>query len=83
MAEKESGLTLDRPAVYQIRLPGVIDSCWTDWDGELTVAIEIDDQGAPITVLTGELDQAGLHGLLRRLYMMGLPILSVQYVVGG
>ena len=43
------------------------------------MAIEIEDEGsdAPVTVLTGEVEQAALHGLLRRLYSLGLPLISV------
>ena len=34
----------------------------------------------PITTLTGEVDQAALHGLLRRLYALGLPLVSVIWI---
>jgi hypothetical protein len=33
--------------------------------------------GQPVTILTGTFDQAGLQGLLRRLYSLGLPLISV------
>jgi hypothetical protein len=34
----------------------------------------------PVTTLTGAVDQAALHGLLRRLYSLGLPLISVNCV---
>lgn len=76
---KEAGhrLSLDRPATYQIRVPGRIDKSWSDWVGEITIRIECEGDGPPYTILTGTLDQAALQGLLRRLYSLGLPLVSV------
>ena len=68
-------LTLDRPATYRIRVPGELDESWTDWDGKMTVTVE--SEGPPVTSLTGTVDQAALHSLLRRLYSLGLPLISV------
>ena len=68
-------LTLDRPATYQIKVPGVLGKSWSDWAGGMTVTVEGNDP--PVTTLTGNLDQAALHGLLRRLYSRGLPLISV------
>ena len=34
----------------------------------------------PVTTLTSTVDQAGLQGLLRRLYALGLPLISVERV---
>ena len=42
--------------------------------------VERDDDGLPITILTGMLDQAALLGLLRQLYSLGLPLISVVCV---
>ena len=71
-------LTLHQPATYQIKVPGQLDESWTEWDGRMTVAVEADDDGQPVTILTGELDQAALQGMLRRLYALGLPLISVN-----
>ena len=70
-------LTLDRPATYQIKVPGVLDERWLVWDEQIIVSVERDDDGPSVTVLTGVLDQASLHGLLRRLYALGIPLISV------
>jgi hypothetical protein len=76
---KESGrkLSLDRPATYQIKVPGHLDETWSDWAGGMTITIESEGDGPPLTTLTGSLDQAALQGLLRRLYSLGLPLVSV------
>jgi hypothetical protein len=82
MNEPKQKLTLDRPVTYQIKVPGCLDDSWSDWDGKMTVAIESSGEGPPITTLTGVLDQAALQGLLRRLYALGLPLISVHWVQG-
>jgi hypothetical protein len=70
-------LTLDQSATYQIKVPGELDERWSDWSGPMTVTVESDDDGLPVSTLTGPLDQAALLGLLRRLYSLGLPLISV------
>ena len=72
--------TLARPATYQIKVPGHLDESWSDWVGGITISVENDDDGLPITTLTGTIDQAALQGLLRRLYSLGLPLISVNCV---
>jgi hypothetical protein len=74
-------LTLDRPASYQIKVPGHIGERWSDWARGMTITVESKGDGLPITVLTGTVDQAALLGLLRRLYSVGLPLLSVVCVM--
>jgi hypothetical protein len=73
-------LTLHRPAVYEIKVPGELDESWSDWAGGMTIAVESEGQGPPVTTLTGIVDQAALHSLLRRLYSLGLPLISVVCV---
>ena len=75
--------TLYRPAIYQIQVPVELDERWSEWIGELTIAVEIDDDGRPVTTLTAGLDQAALHGLLRRLYSLGIPLISVICMDAG
>ena len=77
MKEAKHKLTLDRPAIYQIKVPGERGGSWSDWVGGMTTMVESEGDGPPVTTLTGALDQAALHGLLRRLYAMGLPLISV------
>jgi hypothetical protein len=80
MKEVKQKLTLDRPAAYQIKVPGHLDESWSDWAGGMTIIVESEGDGPPIATLTGTVDQAALHGLLRRLYSLGLPLISVNYV---
>ncbi len=66
--------------VYQIRVKGHLGSQWTDWFGGLTVTLEEDGD----TLLTGPVvDQAALHGLLRKVRDLGMSLLSVSPVEPG
>ncbi len=63
-----------QPMVYQIRIEGHLGRQWTDWFGGLTITLEDNDD----TLLTGPVvDQAALHGLLRKVRDLGMPLLSV------
>ena len=70
-------LSLDRPVVYQVKIPGHLQGAWQDWVGEMAAETSCDETGESITTLTGKLDQAALIGLLRRLYSLGLPLISI------
>jgi hypothetical protein len=84
MKESKQIPTLYRPATYQIQVPGQIGESWSEWVEGMAIAVESegDDEGnsRPVTTLTGRLDQAALQGLLRRLYSLGLPLISVVCV---
>ena len=68
---------LDRPMVYQIRVEGHLGPKWTDWFGGMTVTLEDDGE----TLLTGPVvDQAALHGLLRKVRDLGMPLISAVRV---
>ena len=76
-------LTLDQAATYQIKVPGHLDESWSDWAGGMTITLESGGDGPPTTALTGVVaDQAALQGLLRRLYSLGLPLISVNCIEG-
>ncbi len=77
MKKDKQKLTLDKPVTYQIKVPGKLDEMHSDWSGLMTVMVGNDD-GSPVTTLTGSVDQAALQGLLRRLYYLGLPLISVN-----
>ena len=64
-------------------MPGEIDMSRADWAGRMVLTVESEGDGPPITTLTGDFDQAALHGLLRRLYSLGLPLISVIWVEDG
>jgi hypothetical protein len=83
MQKGKQKLTLDGPAIYEITVPGELDESWTEWDGRMTLRVECEGDSPPVSILTGTLDQAALHGLLRRLYALGLPLISVVFLECG
>jgi hypothetical protein len=65
------------PGFYEIRLKGHLHDRWAEWFDGLTITRE--DNGE--TLLAGPVvDQAALHGLLRRVRDLGLPLVSVMQV---
>lgn len=63
------------PDRYEIRLQGRLDDSWSDWFEGFTLAGE----GDGTTTLTGPvIDQAALHGLLRRVGDLGVTLISVN-----
>jgi hypothetical protein len=61
--------------VYQIRIKGHLGRQWADWFEGLTITLE--DNGD--TLLTGQvIDQAALHGLLKKVRDLGIPLISVN-----
>jgi hypothetical protein len=66
--------TLGRPARYEIRVEGVLDSRWAAWFG----GVQFESQGTQ-TVIFGLLaDQPALHGLLAKIRDLGLCLISVH-----
>lgn len=63
-----------QPMNCQIRLKGHLGEQWSAWFADLAVTLQ--DNGE--TLLEGPVvDQAALHGLLRKVRDLGLPLLSV------
>ena len=83
MKEIKEKPTLDQPVTYQIQVPGALDASWADWDEKMTISVTRNDEDPPVTTLTGTFDQAALQGLLRRLYSLGLPLISVTCIECG
>jgi hypothetical protein len=66
-----------QPMIYQIRIKGHLDRKWADWFSDLSITAL--DNGE--TLLTGPvLDQAALHGMLRKVRDAGLPLVAVIQV---
>jgi hypothetical protein len=78
--ELNSEIDPGQPLVYQIRIQGHLGREWTDWFGGLTIRLTENGE----TLLTGPVvDQAALHGLLRKVRDLGVPLLSVSRVKPG
>jgi hypothetical protein len=70
----------NQPTIYQIRLRGYLGPQWADWFEGLTITLEKDGN----TLLTGPVvDQAALHGLLKKVRDLGMPLVSVSQVQPG
>ena len=77
LGEERSGRDTDQPMVYQIRIKGHLTSHWMGWFDGLTITLEEDGN----TLLNGPvIDQAALHGILKKIRDLGLPLLSVNSV---
>jgi hypothetical protein len=62
---------------YEIRLQGQLNARWADWFDGMTITLEEDGS----TLLSGPVvDQAALHGILKRVRDLGLTLLSVNSV---
>ena len=80
---RDDGLTFDCPATYCIRVRGRIPARWSERLGEMAITADTPGNGPSVTTLTGELaDQASLAGVLRTLYELHLPVLSVECLGG-
>lgn len=64
------------PTVYQITIKGHLGREWGDWFGGLSITLKNNGE----TLLTGPLDQAALHGLLKKVRDLGMPLLAVNAV---
>jgi len=65
---------------YEIRLNGQLDARWATWFEGLTITLEEDGN----TLLSGPVaDQAALHGLLKKVRDLGMPLVSVHQVQFG
>ncbi|MBO0777350.1 MAG: hypothetical protein J2P37_00870 [Ktedonobacteraceae bacterium] len=63
--------------IYQIRIKGHLDCKWADWFAGLSITSLENGE----TLLTGPvLDQAALHGLLRKVRDVSLPLVAVMQV---
>ena len=73
-------LTLTQPVDYQIKISGALPSFWADGDRSVSTNVEESADGQVISIITGQMDQAALIGLLRKLYSLGFPLISVNCI---
>lgn len=70
-------MDISHPRIYQIRLEEHIDPHWTDWFEGLTITSKNNGD----TIITGQvIDQAALHGLLKKVRDLGLTLVSINRV---
>jgi len=78
--ERASEHDAGQPMVYQIRIKGHLGQRWMDWFEGLTITLE----EAGTTLLNGPVfDQSALHGILKKVRDLGMPLLSVNSVDPG
>lgn len=66
--------------LYEIRLKGHLDEHWSEWFDDLSVTYDQQDN----TILSGQVtDQSALHGLLKKVHNLGLPLIAVSQVESG
>ncbi len=70
--------SLDILINYRIEVAGSVGESWIELFDQKTVSLIPASANSNSTILTGSFDQAGLLGLLRRLYYPGLPLISVN-----
>jgi hypothetical protein len=64
----------NQPMVYEISITGHLGSQWTDWFEGMTITLDANGN----SLLTGPVvDQAALHGLLKKVRDLGMPLISV------
>jgi hypothetical protein len=64
-------------ATYEIRIGGHLDPSWEDWFPGMAITLEANGD----TFLTGPVaDQAALHGILKKLRDLGIPLVSINQI---
>jgi hypothetical protein len=61
--------------IYQIRVKGHLDSQWRDWFENAIITLE---ENGDTHLTCPVVDQAALHGLLKKIRDLGMPLLSVN-----
>lgn len=75
--EQKSERDPDQPKFFQIRIQGHLSQQWMDWFEGLVITLEEDDN----TLLSGPVvDQSALHGILKKIRNLGMPLLAVNSV---
>jgi hypothetical protein len=73
--EQKSERDPDEPRIFEIRIQGHLSQQWQDWFEGLIITLE--EEGN--TLLSGPVaDQSALHGILKRIRDLGMPLLSVN-----
>lgn len=66
--------------IYEIRLKGHLAESWASWFAGMTVTLT---EAGDTSIIGPVADQAALHGLLKKVRDLGMPLLSVGHVAAG
>ena len=81
MGQQRRKLTMYTPAIFRIRVQGVLDESWSNYFSSHDMSVEEDETGSPLTIFTSEpIDQSALAGLIGHLNVLGLPLMSVEHI---
>lgn len=77
-------MTLDQPGRYRICAQGRLAEKWAEFFEGMAITYQVGADGQVLTELCGELpDQAAVHGMLQKLYNLGMPLISVEHLGHG
>ena len=81
MSDKPNSESYPKQArIYQIKIEGHLGSQWSEWLENLTITRDEDGN----TLLTGPVvDDAALHGILKKVRDLGLPLISFNQMESG
>jgi len=68
----------EEPIIYQIRIKGHLDHQWRDWFEDANITL---DENGDTLLTCSVVDQAALHGLLKKVRDLGIPLLSVNQIL--
>jgi hypothetical protein len=71
----DSAPDFDERLAYQIRLKGHLANDWAEWFGGLSITLDAD---GTTRLISPAIDQAALHGLLKKIRDLGLPLISIN-----
>ena len=79
--DSKNPLPYDRPATYQISVMGRLDPDWSKRLDGMRITSTPEGSDPVVTTLEGEVtDQAALAGILKTLYELHLPTLSLKWL---
>ncbi|MDH5233159.1 MAG: hypothetical protein OEZ58_04460 [Gammaproteobacteria bacterium] len=61
--------------IYEIKLGGHLNTDWQTWFEDMHICLNENGETLLVGVVT---DQAALHGLLKKIRDMGMPLLSLK-----
>ena len=70
----------DRLDIYQIVIQGHLSGQWSSWFDGFTITL---DPGGQTSIVGPVIDQAALHGVLKKIRDLGIPLISVNRLDPG